>query len=294
MFLSADFVQHITDVISNLIGYRFKIHQIKPVNGGDINQCFHIEGDKQSFFLKKNSNKQLPQLFILEREGLKLLERVGGVSIPKSLIAGQYQDDAFLLMSWIDKGENLAAAQAELGRILALMHKNTHQYYGLEYDNYLGMLPQSNRQHTDWSDFFIEERLKRQLEQAASMRMIDDGVLKKFELLFHKFPSLFPNEPPALLHGDLWSGNYIVDKNGTPFLIDPAVYYGHREVDLALTLLFGGFNQAFYGAYQEIFPLEKGWMERADLWNLYILLFHANVFGGNYLKQVIHIVDLYT
>ncbi|MFC0319265.1 MULTISPECIES: fructosamine kinase family protein [Olivibacter] len=294
MFLSVDFIKNLEEVISKLIGTSFQILHMLPVSGGDIHRSYQIQGHRESFFIKINDADTLPNIFVLEREGLKLLKRVGGAVVPELLIAGQFNRDAFLLMPWIEKGDNSKNAQANLGRMLAFVHKNSHDYFGLEYDNYLGSLPQYNRPHISWSDFFIEERLKKQLERSESKGLIDKILHHKFEQLFQRLPSLFPTEPPALLHGDLWNGNYMVNQAGVPFLIDPAVYYGHREMDLALTQLFGGFDQVFYDAYQEVFPLEKDWKKRIDLWNLYILLFHANVFGGSYLKQVAHIIDKYS
>lgn len=293
MFLSIDFLKHIEAVASNLVGRGFRISNILPVHGGDINKSFHIQGNQQSFFLKVNDAERFPNLFVLEQAGLKLLKKVGGAVIPTLLAAGQFQQDAFLLMSWIEQGESTTAAQANLGRTLAFVHKNTQDFYGLEYNNYLGSLPQSNIAHAIWADFFIEERLKKQLERSAANGMADPALLSKFESLFLKIPDLFPTEVPALLHGDLWNGNYILDNKATPYLIDPAVYYGHREMDLALTKLFGGFEQSFYDAYQEVFPLEKDWQDRSDLCNLYSLLFHANVFGRSYMKQVEVILNRY-
>lgn len=291
MFLSTDFIKNVEEVLSKLIGSRFKIFNMLPVSGGDMHQSYQVQGSGESFFIKMNDAEALPNIFVLEREGLKLLEKVGGAVVPELLVAGQFNSDAFLLMSWIEEGENAAAAQASLGRMLASVHKKTNDFYGLEYDNYIGTLPQYNQPKASWADFFIEERLEKQLRHGESIGVIDTTLRLKFDRLFEAIPSLFPIEPPALLHGDLWKGNYMVSRKGIPFLIDPAVYYGHREMDLALTQLFGGFDQAFYDAYEEVFPLEKDWKKRTDLWNLYILLFHANVFGGSYLKQVSQMVD---
>lgn len=293
MFLSADFVKNIELSINRLIGANFNLENILPVAGGDINHCYQVQGRNQSFFLKTNNAQSLPHLFTLEREGLKMLKKVGGAVVPELLVAGQHKDDAFLLMTWITRGEDSQAAQEKLGRMLALLHKNTHDFYGLDYDNYLGSIPQSNVRHRKWADFFIKERLQNQLNRLVANGIASSSLLDKFDKLFAKIPHLFPQEHPSLLHGDLWNGNYMIDNKGTPYLLDPAVYYGHREIDIALTKLFGGFGQAFYDAYQEIFPLEKDWQKRTDLCNLYVLLFHANVFGGSYIQQVEQIVEKY-
>ncbi|MFC6100754.1 fructosamine kinase family protein [Olivibacter domesticus] len=293
MFLSADFVNNVELSVNQLIGTDFHLENILPVAGGDINHCYQVQGKNQSFFLKVNNAKSFPNLFILEREGLKMIKKIGGAVVPELLVAGQYKDDIFLLMTWINRGEDSQTAQEKLGRMLALLHKNTHDFFGLDYNNYLGSLPQSNTGHRKWSDFFIEERLQNQLIRSKTNGIASTDLLNKFDKLFAKIPQLFPNEFPALLHGDLWNGNYMIDNKGTPYLIDPAVYYGHREMDIALTKLFGGFSQRFYDAYQEVFPLEKDWQKRVDLCNLYVLLFHANVFGGSYIHQVEQIVEKY-
>lgn len=293
MFLSSDFIKYVEDVLTQLVGNRFSLEKILPVSGGDINDCYRIEGKDQSFFMKVNHAKKFPNLFVLEREGLRLLKRVGGAAVPDVLTVGQFNDDAFLILAWIEKGERTSASQENLGRMMALLHKNTADAFGLDYDNYLGSMPQINTQHETWVVFFIAERLQKQLSRAANNGLVGEKLLHKFEKLYPQLPDLFPVEQPALLHGDLWNGNYIVGANSSVYLIDPAVYFGHREMDIALTSLFGGFDEAFYNAYQEINPLEQGWQNRLDLYNLYSLLFHANMFGGGYIKQVEAIVDRY-
>ncbi|QNL48647.1 fructosamine kinase family protein [Olivibacter sp. SDN3] len=293
MFLSSDFIKYIEEVLTQLVGNRFSLEKILPISGGDINDCYRIEGKDQSFFMKVNHATKFPNLFVLEREGLRLLKRVGGAAVPDVLTVGQFNDDAFLILAWIEKGERTKISQENLGRMVALLHKNTADAFGLDYDNYLGSIPQINKQHETWVGFFIAERLEKQLSRATDNGLIGEELLDKFEKLYPKLPDLFPVEQPTLLHGDLWNGNYVVGANSSVYLIDPAVYFGHREMDIALTSLFGGFDDAFYDAYQEINPLEKGWQSRLDLYNLYSLLFHANIFGGGYIKQVEAIANTY-
>jgi fructosamine-3-kinase len=173
------------------------------------------------------------------------------------------------------------------------LHKNYGASFGLDHNNYIGSLKQQNNRKANWVEFFIEERLSVQLKLACDYGRIDHALLKKFESLSVKASSIIPPEKPSLLHGDLWSGNIIADENGQPCVIDPAVYYGHREAEIAFTKLFGGFDPEFYHAYQEQFPLPDGFAKRVDLYNLYPLLVHANLFGGSYLKQAISILNLY-
>jgi protein-ribulosamine 3-kinase len=150
----------------------------------------------------------------------------------------------------------------------------------------MGSLPQSNKKHESWADFFIAERLMPMVKMAIGKRLLDNADAAKFDKLYKNLPGIFDEEAPSLIHGDLWGGNYLVDIDENPYLIDPALTYGHREFDIAMTTLFGGFSNEFYGAYRESFPLAKGWEGRIDLWNLYPLLVHLNLFGMWYLGQV--------
>ena len=150
----------------------------------------------------------------------------------------------------------------------------------------MGSLAQVNRQGVSWTEFFIEERLKPQVELGELKGLLAGSILDQFEIVYEKLDSLYPAERPALIHGDLWSGNYLVNSAEKPVLIDPAISYSNRECDIAMTTLFGGFQQLFYDAYNEVFPLQQGWKQRLDLWNLYPLLVHVNLFGTSYLGGI--------
>jgi protein-ribulosamine 3-kinase len=169
---------------------------------------------------------------------------------------------------------------------LAEIHKNTHENFGLEYDNYIGELPQKNTYAKNWVDFFIENRLEVQIGLAYYKRLIDENFLKKFKRTYPQLYKILPKEKPSLLHGDLWSGNVMVDTEGMPCLIDPAIYYGHREAEIAYSTLFGGFDSRFYSSYIENFPLQPGFEERKEIYNMYHLLVHVNLFGLSYLAPV--------
>jgi fructosamine-3-kinase len=175
------------------------------------------------------------------------------------------------------------------------MHRQGRgESFGFPMDNYIGSTPQPNERHSDWHEFFAQQRLGFQVKLALDSGKLDSGLAGDIERIQSRLPDLLPNtDHPALLHGDLWGGNYMVDSNGDPVLIDPATYYGHREADLAMTQLFGGFRNAFYEAYEEEWPLERGFSERADLYNLYHMLNHLNIFGGGYLGSVRSIVRGY-
>ena len=158
--------------------------------------------------------------------------------------------------------------------------------FGLDHDNYIGSLPQSNHQHTSWVEFFIEERLEKQIALAKNSGALNNSTIQQFNNLFKRLKEIIPEEKPSLLHGDLWNGNYMLAADGCACLIDAAVYYDHREMDLAMTRLFGGFPEEFYESYHETFPLSSGFEERVDIHNLYPLLVHVNLFGGSYISQV--------
>ena len=170
------------------------------------------------------------------------------------------------------------------GYKLAKMHSHSNKYFGLDHNNYIGSLKQENTLYIDGIEFFINCRLLPQIKLLDIS--LGNQLFKNFDKLFSKLNEILPNEKPALIHGDLWNGNFLVDNFGAPVLVDPAVYYGYREIDIAMSKLFGGFSNQFYESYNEIFPLEKDWQYRVDIWNLYPLLVHANLFGESYLNQV--------
>jgi fructosamine-3-kinase len=191
-----------------------------------------------------------------------------------------------LVLKFIQSAAHSADFWNDFGHRLAALHKHSQPSFGLSHDNYIGSLHQSNREHTSWEEFFIEERLQPLIRIAFDNREMDSLDVKAFNLFEKRIPQIFPEEPPALIHGDLWSGNYMVNENGNAVIIDPAVYYGHREMDLGMSQLFGGFHPGFYESYDDAFPLRPGWRDRLDYCNLYPLLVHVNLFGRSYLGQI--------
>jgi protein-ribulosamine 3-kinase len=258
---------------------------VKAVSGGSVNQAYCIVTKNKKYFIKINSKSKHPGMFEAEAEGLSIMARAGA-NVPGVILNDNIADESFLLLGWIETGRHTAKASAILGQSLAQMHRWTSDYFGLDHNNYMGSLPQSNTKHRSWSAFFVAERLQPMVNMAVDKELLDVNDMASFEILYKNLPGLFDEEAPALLHGDLWGGNYLVSADETPYLIDPAISYGHREFDLAMTTLFGGFSNEFYDAYQEAFPLAKGWKQRVDLWNLYPLLVHLNLFGMGYLRQV--------
>ncbi len=281
--------------VEQLLSDKFKqpveIKRTVPVSGGSINDAYKLDTNAGLFFVKKNSASLYPGMFAKEKRGLEILAATNTVSVPKVVGLGQKDDTAFLVLDYIES----AARQPDFWELfaerLANLHRHSADHFGLDHDNYIGSLPQSNRKHNNWPDFFREERLEKQVKMARDKGQIGTDIVRAFDRFYLKLPELFPEEPPALIHGDLWGGNYMVGEKGEPVIIDPAVYYGHREMDLGMSQLFGGFDRMFYEAYERYYPLEKGWQQRMDYCNLYPLMVHVNLFGSGYVGSVKSIIQ---
>lgn len=282
---------HIEKSLSSKQGHAITITGTQALSGGCINESVQLKTNKSSFFLKWNSAGKYPKMFETEALGLKLLRSSGAIGVPGVVEQSEIDGTAYLLLDFIEPGKEIKNYYENFGSALARVHKCSADNFGLEYDNYIGSLKQSNKQNKNGIAFFIEERLKKQITLAQEKGRLPIQLKRKFSDLFERLPDIFPSEKPALLHGDLWSGNYITGKDGAAWLIDPAVYYGYREADIAMTRLFGGFNATFYSAYNDEYPLESGWEQRLDYFNLYPLLVHVNLFGSSYLNQIQNILS---
>lgn len=270
------------------------VNEITPVSGGSISSACRIKSNRGDLFLKWN-NESPQDFFDKEAEGLKLLRSAGtNLRFPEVVAVEASGDDSpgFLLMEYIASGRSGDSEQ--FGAELARLHQTNNQEFGLDSDNYIGSLQQSNRTHPDWVTFFSEERIKPQLKMAVDSGKMDATVLKRWERLSFKLSDLLPDTKPSLVHGDLWSGNYLFDTDGRAVLIDPAVYYGHPEMDLAFSKMFGGFSAEFYRGYESVSPLENGFDERVPVYNLYPLLVHVNLFGGHYVSQANSVLDRFS
>ncbi|MCX6285387.1 MAG: fructosamine kinase family protein [Bacteroidetes bacterium] len=265
----------------------FQILSSKPLGGGSINEVYVLNTTLGQFCLKYNNNASFPKMFETEASGLELLSMARAIKVPKVILQDNLTDYSFILLEFINSTRQSNEFFKNFGRSLTCLHRNKSELYGLDYNNYMGSLPQNNCYHSDWVDFFVEERLDKQVRLAIQKSLIDTSAEKLFEKLYLRLSELLPEEPACLVHGDLWSGNYIVSDDGKACLIDPAVYYGNREVDIAMSTLFGGFSPEFYTSYHEEYPLIQGWKERLDLYNLYPLLIHLNLFGSSYLGSIL-------
>ena len=279
--LSGEFLAALQRSVSAAAG-SFRIERATRVAGGCIHRCFMLEGGGRRYFAKTNDRSALDS-FAAEAEGLAALAEAGA-RVPVPLCRGQAGERAFLVLEHLELRGN--GDYAALGRTLAAVHSVHGETFGWRRDNYIGRTAQLNRRSPSWSDFWCEARLRPQLELARKNSLGKD-LVERGERLAEALPRLLSQHAPAasLLHGDLWSGNTGFLADGAPVLFDPAVYWGDREADLAMTELFGGFPQAFYSAYAEVAPLSEGYSVRKTLYNLYHVLNHANLFGGGYAAQ---------
>ena len=280
----------IEDFLTDEFGKQVQISSVNAVGGGSINSAYGLETNVGKFFVKLNSASRYPKMFEKEALGLKILSEAAELPVPVVAGFGESHAEAFLVLKFIETGMPSAGFWENFGRALARLHGHTADTFGLDHDNYIGSLTQSNAFHNAWETFFVEERLQPLMGRAFDNKLLDNSDIKAFESFFARMDTLFPKEPPALLHGDLWSGNFMTNRDGEAVLIDPAVYYGHREMDLGMSQLFGGFHRRFYEAYNEISPLASGWEKRLDYCNLYPLLVHVNLFGGSYVHPVKQII----
>lgn len=256
--------------------------KVIPITGGDVNQTYRIEEQNKSYFLKLHPNIG-KSFFEAEVDGLK--ELAPYVRVPETYMLGEQKDGAYLLMEWIEPGKG---DQKDLAVSLAKLHKVTAPQFGYRKDNYLGTVPQFNHVEEDWWLFFFKNRLESQIALAQKNNHWNQNRQETFISFKQYVLENFSDKKivPSLLHGDLWSGNVFFDQQGEPVFVDPAVSYGDREQDIAMSQLFGGFRPEFLQSYQMVYPLEKNWEKRLLIYQLYYLLAHLNMFGESYGSQV--------
>jgi protein-ribulosamine 3-kinase len=261
------------------------------VGGGSINASWRVtDRSGGAWFAKVNKVSAFPGLFEKEQRGLALLERQGIIRVPSVVGVAAKEDCQVLVLEWIEEGPRTEGFWRSFGEQLARLHGVSNSHFGLDEDNYTGALPQANGGLSSWTEFFVQRRLAPQLSLAARNVLVDRGVIEGFERLYRVLPGIFPEEAPALSHGDLWSGNFLCDAESRPVLIDPAVYFGHRSMDLSMTTLLGGFDKCFYESYASNHPLPPNYREQWEICNLYPLLVHLNLFGESYQGNILHTI----
>lgn len=261
------------------------IERLSAVSGGDINDAWDVSlSDGRRVFVKSNLSAP-PRMFEAEAAGLRFLREGRGADSPLVIPDVLHVDQDFLVLEFLERASGADGSEA-LGRGLALLHSASALEFGASNPNFIGTLGQVNEPRSRWVDFFREKRLGVQLSLPGARRHLSSGAKRRFELLFNNLEQLLgPSEPPARVHGDLWGGNAFFSTRG-PAIFDPAAYAGHREVDLAMMRLFGGFSARTFSAYQEVYPLSPGHEERVPIYQLYPLLVHVNLFGAGYVASV--------
>jgi len=275
-----NYLSYIADKISG------EILSAKPLSGGDISSAYLLETGEKSYFLKVNHRPFALEMFHAEQKGLQAIAETHTIAVPHVDLVDSFEGTSFLLMEYIKSKRPDGADYRRLGAELAQLHQCTQADYGFSEDNFIGSLQQSNRAHPTWPSFYWAERILPQLKRAHSENHLSQKEIPADDKAITLFTDCFGDVKPSLLHGDLWGGNFLIATDGTPYLIDPALYYGHAMVDISMSLLFGGFGAEFYDAYHQIIPKPARYVEQIELYQLYYLLVHLNLFGSSYYSPV--------
>jgi protein-ribulosamine 3-kinase len=279
------------DAVESAVGMR--VANVQGAGSGSISNTARVDFTTGERVLLKwvSDHASARPMLVEEARSLKSLAATRTVRVPDVLFISPSSQQPFLLLEWLEPGPRTAANQRALGEQLAALHRHSSAQYGWITDNFIGSLPQSNRRHDNWADFWREERLAPQLAMASAQL---GSNARRFQPVVDALPDLLgdvQSEGPSLLHGDLWSGNMHMLADGSAAVIDPSTYYGHREVDIAMTRLFGGFSKEFYEAYASAWPYRPGVEKRIALYQLYYVLVHVNLFGGGYVGQAIGLLE---
>lgn len=269
--------------IGEVTGEAFEASDRRSVGGGCINQGYRLGSGDRAYFVKLNSASGL-SMFEAEALGLEQMWETHTIRVPKPICTGVSGSSAYIVLEWLDLGGGGSQVAAQMGRQLARLHRESvGSKFGWDRDNTIGSTPQVNPWTDDWVEFWAVRRIGYQLDLARRK----GGSFPLGDRLVEAIPDLLAGHDPqpSLVHGDLWGGNASATADGEPVIFDPATYYGDREVDVAMTELFGGFSGAFYQGYNEVWPLDAGYAERKTLYNLYHIINHFNLFGGGYASQ---------
>ncbi|NAS29379.1 phosphotransferase [Flavobacteriaceae bacterium R38] len=266
------------------------ISSYEPLRGGDISEVFLLKTSSHNLVIKINDVKAFPSLFDKEKEGLEAIKASNTIRVPEVIKTGAFNNYAFIILEYLEQKKSQLSFWEAFGEQLARMHRTTHSRFGFKSSNYIGSLFQQNNYCDTAISFYLSQRLIPQFELAVTKGF----QFKNKEVFFKELEHLIPLESPSLIHGDLWSGNYLITTNSTPCLIDPSVSFFHREMDIAMMHLFGGFSPMLFESYNHYFPLQDDWQKRLDIWQIYYLLVHLNIFGSSYYRSVDVIIKKYT
>lgn len=288
--MDAGLLAEVDLAVSHIIDEDYKTESISSLGGGSINEAMRICSEKNCFFIKLNQ-ASLIDMFEAEFDGLHEIDSSGTIRVPKPMCYGVAGGRSYIVMEFIQLTSGKRRSSVHLGEQLASMHRCSTENFGWRRDNTIGSTPQDNTMTNNWVDFYGQCRLQPQLQLAdrngygGELQRLGENLLATLDTFFESYQPM-----PSLLHGDLWSGNYAFSSSGEPVIFDPATYYGDRECDIAMTELFGGFSADFYNSYNEFYPLDEGYARRKDLYNLYHVLNHVNLFGGGYHSQAISLM----
>jgi len=260
------------------------INQFVAVGGGSINDAFRYSVGNQDFFIKYNN--EVKGIIEKEVDGLKAIADLNAIRTPDIIAFNRIENFEVLVLPFLKQGVKSSNAWHKFGEQLAEMHSHPAPYYGWHQNNFIGSLPQTNSKADTFLEFFINQRLRPQIQLAHQRQYLSAQEVGQFENLFLKLQEILPDTQPSLVHGDLWSGNFMIGEGSTPYLIDPSIHYNFRETDIAFTHLFGGFDSKFYESYNAFYPLAPEFHDRIALYNIYPLLVHLNLFGTGYYSSV--------
>ena len=283
--------QVLLDAVSQWLGSPVLSHS--AISGGDISRAYKLTTKSDVFFCKVQTKPIAFDMFQAERKGLDAIRNTGVILAPRVFHCEKWHEGAVMIMEHIDPKRPSENDMSKFGRQLAEMHQHSSELFGWDTDNYIGSLPQQNSKDQNWVTFYIEQRLIPQFDTARTLSLLSEDEIPSVEKMKQVLGDILSGVKPSLLHGDLWGGNYLISTGGIPYLIDPAVYYGHSEVDIAMSQLFGGFSSAFYDSYEEVMPLDKLSEDRIKIYQLYYLLVHLNLFGRSYYSSVNAILKSY-
>ena len=277
-------------LLSNITSkHSYTLENFLPLAGGDSNEVYLLKCTQRELVIKLNVAAHFPSMFAAEANGLQLLKNSKSFRIPEVVAFGALNNKSYLLLEYIPTSQDSRVFCTQFAEQLSLLHQTTAAQFGLDHDNFIGSLPQYNTQNKTASEFFILQRLEPQFKLAYN----NGFKFTALDILYKNISEIIPDEPPSLIHGDLWNGNYLLSQTQEAILIDPAVAFAPREMDLAMMRLFGGFPENIFSIYNEIFPLEANYKSRISLFQLYYLLVHLNLFGKIYQSQVVNILKMY-
>lgn len=280
-------MQYVNEICNQ---HKIEVQTTTPLSGGDINQVYKITSKKDDYVIKLNVANRHPKMFEAEAKSLQLLLESDSFIIPEVIGYGEHKDKTYLILKHIESSSSYDFAET-FAVALAKLHQKQSDFFGLEFDNYIGRLIQKNTPYqSDPISFYLNLRLEPQFKMAHDNGFEFDGLNKLYKTL----EQLIPMEKASLIHGDLWSGNYLITDKGEACIFDPAIAYAPREMDIAMMKLFGGYPQEVFKIYNAIFPLESGWESRVSIWQLYYVLAHVNFFGSSYYNQAKRIINQFT